>query len=371
MVFCILLLFFHSTEAVCHDRGTGLSVTPDALIYLNKADLSKGGYFGNYAIIVEKSTQQLILFVYDGVWREVDRFFCSTGKISGDKLLSGDKKTPEGVYFFINKFRERHLSKRYGSLAFPVDYPNQLDRLEKKTGHSIWLHGTNKPLKDRDSNGCIVLANKDIKYLAEKIQLYQTPIIITKCLTFVSTDQIIQKKNKLFGFLKHWNYVLGHAGLEKFKPLYEDNGLPGAALWLTWFEQRRELKPAELNMELDIDISSIFYYQAVYRVILNQKIRFSGSTTQVGRLSLFLKEENQKLTIIAENFKPFSAGVLISNDQPSLPAVWQKIINNLPQKFPMAGLINQNKSSENRDCYHFPENEKIGKKVVSYNKIKF
>ncbi len=322
VIFCILLLFFHSREAICHDGSAGLSATPDALIYLNNSELSKAGQAENYAIIVEKSTQQLILFICDGAWHEVDRFFCSTGKISGDKLLSGDKKTPEGVYFFINKFREKYLSKRYGSLAFPMDYPNQLDLLDRKTGHSIWLHGTNKLLKDRDSNGCIVLNNKDIKYLAKKIQLYQTPIIITERLTFVRPDQIIQKKNKLFGFLTHWNYVLGHAGLEKFKPLYENNGLPGADLWLKWFEQRRQLNPAEFNME--IDISSIFYHQAVYRVILNQKIRFSGATTQVGKLSLFLKEENQKLTIIAEN----------------------RITSNLLKI-------------------------KTGKKVVSYNKIKF
>lgn len=348
VIFCILLLFFHSREAICYDKSIESSAIPDALIYLNKADLSKAVQAENHAIIVEKLTQQLILFVYDGVWREVNRFICSTGKISGDKLLSGDKKTPEGIYFFIKKFRERDLSKRYGSMAFPVDYPNQLDRLDRKTGHSIWLHGTNKPLKDRGSNGCIVLNNKDIKYLAEKIQLYQTPIIITQQLTFVSADQILQKKNKLFGFLTHWNYVLGHSGLEKFKPLYEDNGLPGTSLWLKWFEQRRQLNPAEFNMEIGIDISSIFYHQGVYRVILNQKIRFSGATTQVGKLSLFLKEENQKLKIIAENFKPFAVGALINNDQPPLPAVWQDIINKFPR-----------------------ENKKTGKKVVSYNKIKF
>jgi murein L,D-transpeptidase YafK len=121
-----------------------------------------------YAVIIEKKSQQLFLYGFqDGEFREILRFPCSTGKIPGRKTLSGDSKTPEGVYFFIKEHLDKDLSPIYGAKAFPIDYPNLMDRRKGRGGNSIWLHGTNKPLKKRDSNGCIVLEDADLLKISE------------------------------------------------------------------------------------------------------------------------------------------------------------------------------------------------------------
>ena len=83
-------------------------------------------------------------------------------KQPGQKLLMEIKKTPEGIYFLENEYDDRYLAPIYGKKAFTTDYPNYLDKKAGKNGSAIWIHGTNKQLKPRDSNGCVAMNNKDI-----------------------------------------------------------------------------------------------------------------------------------------------------------------------------------------------------------------
>lgn len=79
---------------------------------------------GEIALIVEKATQTLFLYKFDGKFNLETKMKCSTGKLKGRKSKSGDRKTPEGVYFFTGKYFEKDLAPVYGAGAFPVDYPN-------------------------------------------------------------------------------------------------------------------------------------------------------------------------------------------------------------------------------------------------------
>ena len=109
-----------------------------------------------------------------------------------------------GVYFFIKKFNKRDLTPIYGTRAFPMDYPNVLDQHAGRSGNAIWLHGTNKPIKPRDSNGCIVLANPHIDALDPYITLNRTPIIVVDTLSYSSVDTLTSTKNAVIQFLLSW-----------------------------------------------------------------------------------------------------------------------------------------------------------------------
>ena len=69
---------------------------------------------------------------------------------------------------------DRDLPDLYGIGAFPLNYPNELDQHQGKTGYGIWLHGTDKSYYSRpplDSEGCVVLTNLDLDAVKPYIKI--------------------------------------------------------------------------------------------------------------------------------------------------------------------------------------------------------
>ena len=108
-------------------------------------------------LAINKKQQRLFMFEQRSPLALKDQFFCSTGAIEGDKLSEGDKRTPEGVYFVQRRLDSGLDYQLYGNLAFPLDYPNPVDRLKGKTGHGIWIHGRGHDLVPRETQGCMAL----------------------------------------------------------------------------------------------------------------------------------------------------------------------------------------------------------------------
>ena len=123
------------------------------------------------ALVVDKQSHRLYVYRREGDGQPphlVGDFYVSTGKLSGDKSSSGDMRTPEGVYFLTRHIPNSALPEKYGSGAYPLDYPNELDAHEGKTGEGIWLHGTDNAFYSRppqDSEGCVVLPNIDLDHV--------------------------------------------------------------------------------------------------------------------------------------------------------------------------------------------------------------
>ena len=152
---------------------------------------------------MEKETQQLFLYSCTGTFQEILRLNCSTGRVSGAKMVEGDNKTPEGIYFFTKIHENSELAPIYGIRAFVSDYPNFTDRSEGRGGSAIWLHGTNKILRDRDSSGCVALENENVEKLTQYITLNRTPLIIAQKLSYTPNDPAMTEA--LQKFLSDWN----------------------------------------------------------------------------------------------------------------------------------------------------------------------
>ena len=69
------------------------------------------------AILVDKSTQKVLVFQKGNLTKPLKEYKCSTGENSGPKSRKNDKRTPEGIYFFTKSFVKRQLSSTYGILA--------------------------------------------------------------------------------------------------------------------------------------------------------------------------------------------------------------------------------------------------------------
>jgi murein L,D-transpeptidase YafK len=256
-----------------------------------------------YVIVVEKDTQRLFLYAYDGSYRKLFSRSCSTGEFTGAKSRSGDRKTPEGIYFFTTEHEKKDLSPTYGSRAFPTDYPNLLDRLAGRDGNAIWLHGTNKALKPQDTNGCIALENPNIDKLKKYIQLNRTPIIIVDKLSYVPVDAVAEAKKSILRFVSRWNNALSNGSYHDYLNFYDPDNLPDISWWSEWHKMRESFHVSNQSLIAEPKRISIYRHNGIYVVLFDQSVIFSGKEIFAGTKKLFISYNGDRLRIIAEEYQ--------------------------------------------------------------------
>jgi len=164
---------------------------------------AKSGYF----VMINAKIHRLFLYQQTPKgFKLVDDFYVSIAQKGTGKQLSGDLKTPIGIYW-INAWKpDRQLPDLYGAGALTLNYPNAWDKQQGKTGHGIWLHGTPSDTYTRPpltSKGCVVLSNDSIKRLHQKYQIAaHTPVMIFNELPKLSQTQKALVKQQLEAKLK-------------------------------------------------------------------------------------------------------------------------------------------------------------------------
>ncbi len=280
---------------------TALKKVPDVLVAFDPGDNVA------HSIVVEKKTQQIILYAYDGKFEEVYRKKGSTGEAPGAKTRSGDKKTPEGVYFFTKEFVKKHLSPIYGSRAFPMDYPNLLDQRAKKDGYAIWMHGTNKPIKPRDTNGCIALKNDDIDAFAKLIVLNRTPIVVTDEIAYVDVSVQEKVKTTLLRFLTRWKDSV-KGTYQDNRQFYDQKYFPEIPWW-TWYKQKKRMFVLNPSLSVELKRVSILRHNKIYVALFDKFIKYLDADIFVGTQKLFIAETENKLKIVGEEYQKLSSGL--------------------------------------------------------------
>ncbi len=173
-----------------------------------------------YAILVDKSAQKVFLYRWDNLLAPVKVYNASTGENNGPKAKRNDKRTPEGVYFFTDAYEKSELAPRYGSRAFTLDYPNPMDKKKGRDGYGIWFHGLDRPLKPKDTNGCIALDNPNIDELANYIQLNDTPVVISSKVEMVSPDEQEKEKKQLLEVIEDWRRAWENKEIDQYMSFY-------------------------------------------------------------------------------------------------------------------------------------------------------
>lgn len=256
-----------------------------------------------YVLLVEKETQSLFLYEIAESPRKIHRWVCSTGKQIGAKTRSGDGKTPEGIYFFTRVYQDKDLSPIYGTRAFPTDYPNLLDRLAERTGSAIWLHGTNKPLKARDSNGCIALENSDLEAVENYISLNRTPIVIVDKLIFEAFEPKEALKEAILQVVDQWIQAVDQGTYRDYVRLYDPDYVPEIAWWSDWYKVKKRLKEADSPLKVKARNIAIYKHKGVVVVLFDQYLQFADRKIPVGTKKLFLSDEGDGFRIIGDNYQ--------------------------------------------------------------------
>jgi murein L,D-transpeptidase YafK len=161
-----------------------------------------------HAVLVDTRASRLYVLANDGpVPRVVADYYVSQGRGGADKRREGDLKTPIGVYHVTGFLPPERLSEFYGSGAFPINYPNDRDRRQGRTGHGIWLHGTPPDAYSRPpraSEGCVVLSNPDFESLSASIEAGVTPVVIADGIDWLPAAQWHEERNDLRAAIESW-----------------------------------------------------------------------------------------------------------------------------------------------------------------------
>ncbi len=188
------------------------TLAPDRGVWEGPVLYFKPGGVPLYLILIEKASQELSLYHYDGAYKLIKRYRCVTGQRHGKKQREKDKKTPEGIFFNTKTFRDKKITI-FGDRAFGLNYPDIFDEFDGNGGSGIFIHGTNRALDSYSSNGCLVMRNSELKTLDNRIDFKLTPVIIGERLpyTFAASERDFAE---LIPFLKNAMLPPKYAGLD-------------------------------------------------------------------------------------------------------------------------------------------------------------
>jgi murein L,D-transpeptidase YafK len=252
-----------------------------------------------HAIVVDTSKSTLYLFEnVDGEARYVADYYISVGKKGADKLVKGDQKTPLGVYFVEGHIPRHKLSDFYGAGAFPLNYPNEWDRRKGKNGSGIWLHGTpgdtySRP--PRASNGCVVLANDDLKQLENNLQVGITPVIITSQMEW-SDEADRNERAELLLTLEQWRADWESRDTENYLAHYSPDFSTSHIKLPAFAQQKRLVNSGKTWIKVQMSNVSIFPYPSQPELVVvnfEQDYQSNNLSNRMHKRQYWLKQNGR------------------------------------------------------------------------------
>jgi murein L,D-transpeptidase YafK len=272
-----------------------------------------------FAVLVDKSLQKVFVYQKDNPYKPHRTYTCSTGENEGPKLRQNDRKTPEGVYFFTRAFEKKELLPLYGSRAFALDYPNVIDRREGKNGHGIWFHGLNKPLKPRDTNGCVALENPDIDDLANFIHLEDTPVIVSEKIEMVDPSEMEKERDEVVRIIETWRTSWERKDVDKYMALFSPDFTASGKNWQQWKEHKARL--AKQYHKIKVDVQNLRILQNDGLVLASFVQKYGNEYfSSAGRKTLYLKHSS-RWRIVGEYFEGSELKPSIKKEVPAPEAI--------------------------------------------------
>lgn len=269
--------------------------------------------FTHHVILVEKSTHKLYIYENSGSMPKlVKTFAAATGKFKGNKFISGDHKTPEGIYTINDFLSKEELHRRhgkyadiYGSGAFPMDYPNLMDARQGKTGGGIWLHSTDNDQrisKGLDSRGCVVVQNHDLKDISQYLDLNNTQVIITQDVNYLTKESWDRNRKDIYEMVGKWSKAWQDKDFETYINSYDSQKFHDRSKgnYNSYKSYKKAVFSRPDKPEIKFDFLSILMSTDYAVVHLQQDYR-SSVINDIGKKTLYLqKDGNYDWKIVGE-----------------------------------------------------------------------
>jgi murein L,D-transpeptidase YafK len=266
----------NSNVAVINYPNASVATDTPVIKNIMPARLHKTSFRADYSILVANKAQKTLYLVKQNPgmeWNIEKEYPIAIGAgLSGPKLAAGDKRTPEGIYFILLRKIKSELNEIYGPLAYVLNYPNDDDRRDGRTGQGIWIHGTKGDGDPVPTKGCLSLKNSmmlDIQsYIADG---KGTPVVIVNDsvngdpLSHIDFDKINTKRIEIFTiqeklladlnvFLKNWVTAWESRDIEQYAKFYSESNFNSQGIkWNAWKEKKIQTFKAYSSINVDID----------------------------------------------------------------------------------------------------------------------
>jgi murein L,D-transpeptidase YafK len=227
--------------------------------------------------------KQSRLYVYqnvNGALKFVTDYYITQGKLGVNKLREGDQKTPVGVYYITGRVSRHKLPPFYGAGALRINYPNDWDKLQGRSGSGIWLHGTPMESYSRPplaSDGCVVLTNNDLKQLSLQVDIGKTPVVIADHIEFITKAKWDAERTGATAMLETWRNDVESLDANRVLKNYSTKFKSGLGEDLrTWYEKNKGPLASTNGLQVKLKDMTIFRYPGREDVIVGT---FTQETT--------------------------------------------------------------------------------------------
>ena len=235
-------------------------------------------------------------------------YYLSVGSSGFGKQVEGDNKTPVGVYSIYKYIDPRQLPDLYGDGAFPVDYPNRIDKYRNRTGYGIWLHGTPSSTYARSpfsSEGCFVLSNDDFNDIAQFISVEeQTPVILSESINWVSKNELLSKRQNYLAILDAWKSDWESLDTSAYVAHYSDENFNlGKGDFQSWMQAKQATNNRKTFIQIDLEVDSLFTYPGepdMFVVNYKQRYLSNNYASETDKQQYWQKDQNGQWRIIYE-----------------------------------------------------------------------
>ena len=223
-----------------------------------------------HVLLIDTSRSRLFVYANDlGRPRYVTDFYISLGKNGVEKQREGDQKTPLGVYRIISA-RDK-LPDFYGLGAFPIDYPNDWDRMNGRNGHGIWLHGTPSATYSRPpwaTDGCVVLTNDDLARLMRFVDVSRTPVVIGQAVEWRESGQWEADRKAFLDSFQRWRADWESRDTERYFAHYSPDFRTEKRDLGRWKASKRKVNAGKTWIKVGVDDMSLFAYPGAKELMM-------------------------------------------------------------------------------------------------------
>jgi murein L,D-transpeptidase YafK len=210
--------------------------------------------------LVDKGRSRMFVYERDksGEFQRVADEYVVTGAKGGDKQKSGDARTPNGIY----RVDDSQLEARYGPVVFPIDYPNELDRLHNKNGYGIWMHGYADGIDRRppqDTRGCFALPNDRLLAMAEHVHPKHSWVVVGEDFVFDQEEKQAKLLNSVKATLSQWQQDWSAVDTEAYLAHYHPQFRSGKLNLNGWKRYKRRVNANKSFIDVSLENISMIH----------------------------------------------------------------------------------------------------------------
>lgn len=259
------------------------------------------------ALVVDLAESRLFVFENkDGQPSLLGDYYISGGKNGAHKQRQGDRKTPVGVYFVVERLPGKDLPDKYGPVAFPVDYPNEWDLRHGRTGGGIWLHGVSSNTYSRpplDSDGCIALSNAELEQVAPLLEEGSTPVLIGERVNWLSAEHMSARQDEILASIDKWKADWESGETAVYLQHYSQDFLGRGMDKKKWDAYKTKVNRSKKFIRIDLEDLSVFSHpheDDTMVVSFNQNYESDSFTSTGNKRQYWRLEDDGHWRIISE-----------------------------------------------------------------------